>query len=160
MAQERDGVGRKKLLLVCSSGGHLLQLFSLKNALWNEYDRVWVTFEKSDAQSLLVGEDVYWGYYPTNRNIFNLIRNLRLARRVLAKEGPDCVISTGAGIGVPFLLLARWYGAKSIYIESFARKHNISLTGKLVYKRVDNFFVQSESLTEQYKKAVYRGTIY
>lgn len=150
----------KKIMLVCSSGGHLLQLWSLSKPLWKRYDRVWVTFKKSDAESLLKQEKIYWGHYPTNRNLKNLIRNLVLAWKILKVEQPDCVISTGAGIAVPFLVLGKLLGAKSIYIESFARKSNISLTGRLVYYFVDNFFVQSEQLAERYNKAVYRGTIY
>lgn len=150
----------KKLLLVCSSGGHLLQLYNLNKPLWQEYGRVWVSFDKSDAQSLLKNERKYWGHFPTNRNIPNLIRNSILAWKILKKERPDCVISTGAGIAVPFFILARLFGAKAIYIESFARKTNISVTGKLVYWLANNFFVQSEVLEKQYKKAVFRGTIY
>ena len=150
----------KKLLLVCSSGGHFLQMYSLLNPLWKNYNRVWVSFEKSDTSSMLKDERSYWGYFPTNRNIPNLIRNAFLAWKILRKEKPDVVISTGAGISVPFLLLARFFGAKAIYIESFARKHNLSLTGKMVYFFVDFFFVQSEVLSEQYKKAIYKGTIY
>ncbi|BCO32003.1 UDP-N-acetylglucosamine--LPS N-acetylglucosamine transferase [Thiohalobacter sp. COW1] len=150
----------KKIMLVCSSGGHLLQLWSLSKPLWENYDRVWVSFKKSDAESLLKQEKIYWGHYPTNRDLKNLARNLVLAWKILRVEQPDCVISTGAGIAVPFLVLGKLLGAKSIYIESFARKSNISLTGRLVYYFVDNFFVQSEQLAERYNKAVYRGTIY
>lgn len=151
---------KRKLLLVCSSGGHLLQMYSLKKPLWSNYERAWVTFKKSDAQSLLSDERVYWGHYPTNRSIRNLFRNMILSYRILRRERPDFVISTGAGIAVPFLLLGRLFGAKSIYIESFARKDDISLTGRLVYRFVNHFFVQSEKLADQYNKAVYRGTIY
>lgn len=150
----------KKLLLVCSSGGHFLQMYSLLAPLWSNYDRFWVSFEKSDTSSMLKGEKAYWGYFPTNRNIPNLFRNAFLAYKILRKERPDVVISTGAGISVPFLLLARLFGARAIYIESFARKHNLSLTGKIVYFFVDNFFVQAEVLSQHYKKAVYKGTIY
>ena len=83
-----------------------------------------------------------------------------LAWKILRNERPDCVISTGAGIAVPFLLLGRVLGMKTVYIESFARKNNLSLTGKLVYRLVNHFFGQSEKLGLQYKKAVFRGTIY
>jgi len=43
------------LLLVCSSGGHLLQLHELR-AAWEPFPRAWVTFDKSDARSLLRDE--------------------------------------------------------------------------------------------------------
>jgi len=150
----------KRLLLVCSSGGHLLQLYSLTGPLWKDYDRAWVCFDKSDARSLLSEERKYWGYFPTNRNIPNLFRNTILAWKILRKERPDCVISTGAGIAVPYLLLGRVFGMETVYIESFARKNNLSLTGRLVYWFVTNFFVQSEKLGSQYRKAMFRGTIY
>ena len=133
MGTEKINSKNKRLLLVCSSGGHLLQLYSLHAPLWSGYDRAWVSFDKSDARSLLKEERVYWGHFPTNRNIPNLFRNFILAWKILRKERPDQVISTGAGIAVPFLLLARLFGAGSIYIESFARKKNMSLTGRLVY---------------------------
>jgi len=149
-----------KILMVCSSGGHLLQLYSLSKQLCEGQNCVWVSFEKSDAQSLLKGEKIYWGHFPTNRNIPNLFRNALLAWKILRDERPACVVSTGAGIAVPFLLLAPFVGAKAIYIESFARKTNLSLTGKLVYRFVDHFFVQSEMLARKYNKAVFRGTIY
>ena len=51
-----NSVGRRTrpVLLVCSSGGHLLQLLALRDA-WDQFPRVWVTFDKSDARSLLRG---------------------------------------------------------------------------------------------------------
>ena len=54
------------LLLVCSTGGHLLQLVALRES-WQDYSRAWVTFDKSDARSLLEGERVYFAHGPTNR---------------------------------------------------------------------------------------------
>ena len=41
---------------------------------------VWVTFDKSDARSLLRDERVVFAYGPTNRNVKNLLRNSRLSR--------------------------------------------------------------------------------
>ena len=75
------------VLLVCSSGGHLLQLLELRPA-WEEFPRVWVTFDKSDSGSLLAGERVIHAHGPTNRNVPNLLRNLALARRVIRRERP------------------------------------------------------------------------
>jgi beta-1,4-N-acetylglucosaminyltransferase len=151
---------KKKVMLVCSSGGHFLQLYTLSDHLCIEYDTVWVSFNKQDTRSMLDGKRHFWAFFPTNRNIPNLIRNTVLAWKLLRAERPNVVISTGAGISVPFLLLARAVGAKSIYVESFARRENISLTGKMVYRFVDRFYVQYEALTEQYGRAIYKGTIY
>ena len=82
---------KAKFCIVCSSGGHLTHMIMLKD-IWKKHKRVWVTFNKTDANSLLSDEDKYWCYYPTNRNIPNLIRNTFLAFKVLRKEKPDIII--------------------------------------------------------------------
>ena len=47
-----DTAGRVAVLLVCTPGGHLLQLLSLKPA-WGDFTHAWVTYDSSDARSLL-----------------------------------------------------------------------------------------------------------
>ena len=73
-----------KLCLVGSSGGHLNHLYLLK-PFWQDKDRLWVTFDKEDARSILSNEKCHYCYYPTNRNIKNLIKNTFLALRILYK---------------------------------------------------------------------------
>ena len=74
-----------KICLVGSSGGHLTHLYMLK-PFWEGKDRFWVTFDKEDARSLLEGERFYPCYYPTNRSLKALIKNTKIAWRVLRKE--------------------------------------------------------------------------
>ena len=68
-----DGQDARPLLIVCSTGGHLLQMQELREA-WEPFERVWVTFDKSDSRSLLRDERVIHAFSPTNRNIPNLLR--------------------------------------------------------------------------------------
>ena len=147
-----------KFCLVASAGGHLLQLVSLKR-VWEEEEWFWVTFPKMDAESLLKGERVFWAHHPTNRNLKNLFKNAWLAWRVLRQERPDAIISTGAGVAVPFLWVGRFLGIKTIYVESITFIENLSLTGRLVYPFVDHFFVQWPDLTSRYAKANYKGQV-
>lgn len=148
-----------KLCFVTSSGGHLLQLYVLKQ-WWLKYDHFWVTFRKEDAVSLLKDEKVYWAYYPTNRNIKNLIRNLFLACRILMRERPDFIISTGAGVAVPFFWLGKLFGCKLIYMEVFDRIDSPTLTGRLVYPFTDKFLVQWEEQKAFYPKGEYWGQVF
>ena len=148
----------KTLCLVASSGGHLLELVSLKPA-WEVHKRFWVTFPTDDARTLLEGERVHWAYHPTNRNLRNLVKNLWLAWKLLQHERPDVVISTGAGVAVPFLWVGRALGMRTIYIESLARIETLSLSGKLVYPLVHRFFVQWPELLTRYPKAVHEGRV-
>lgn len=150
---------RLKVCLVGSSGGHLTHLYMLK-PFWSEHDRFWVTFDKEDARSILKGEKIYSCYFPTNRNLKNLIKNTFLAFKVLRKENPDILISSGAAVAVPFFYLAKLKGKKLIYIEVYDRIDKPTITGKMVYPIVDKFIVQWEEQKKVYPKAVNLGSIF
>lgn len=148
-----------KVCLVGSSGGHLTHLYMLK-PFWKNKNRFWVTFDKEDARSLLEDEKMYSCYYPTNRNIKNLIRNTFVALKVLSKEKPNLIISSGAAVSVPFFYLGKLFGAKLIYIEVFDRIDKPTMSGKLVYPITDKFIVQWEEMKKVYPKAINLGSIF
>lgn len=127
---------------------------------WKDKDRFWVTFDKEDARSILENEKVIPCYYPTNRNIKNLIKNTFLAIRVLLKEKPDLIISSGAAVAVPFFYIGKILGAKLVYIEVFDRIDKPTVTGKLVYPIADKFIVQWEEQKKVYPKAINLGSIF
>ena len=148
-----------KVCLVGSSGGHLTHLYMLES-FWRQRERFWVTFDKEDARSLLQGEKMYPCHYPTNRNVKNLIRNTFLAWKVLRKEKPDLIVSSGAAVAVPFFYLGKLFGAKTVYIEVFDRIDKPTLTGRLVYPITDKFIVQWEEMKQVYPKAENLGSIF
>ena len=148
-----------KVCLVGSSGGHLTHLYMLK-PFWADKERFWVTFDKEDARSLLEGEIVCPCHYPTNRNLKNLIKNTALAWKLLRREKPELIVSTGAAVAVPFFWLGKLFGAKTIYIEVFDRIDAPTLTGRLVYPVTDRFIVQWEEMKKVYPKAENLGSIF
>ena len=148
-----------KVCLVGSSGGHLTHLYLLK-PFWENKERFWVTFDKEDARSILENEMFYPCYYPTNRNLKNLIKNTILAFNILRKERPDVIISSGAAVAVPFFYIGKIFGAKTVYIEVFDRIDAPTLTGKLVYPVTDKFIVQWEEMKKVYPKAINLGGIF
>lgn len=148
----------RKIGLVCSSGGHLLLVHLLKK-FWNSYDRFWVTFKKEDAVSLLEKENVYWAYFPTNRNLWNLFRNLFVALRVLFKEKPDIIVSTGAGVAIPFFYLGKLLRKKLVFIEAYERIETPSLTGRIVYPITDAFILQWEEQKKFFPRGIVLGQI-
>lgn len=148
-----------KICFVGSSGGHLNHLYMLK-PFWKNKDRFWVTFFKEDAISTLEGEKMYKCYFPTNRNILNLVRNTFVAIRVLHKEKPDLIISSGAAVAVPFFYIGKLMGKKLVYIEIYDRIDKPTLTGKLVHPITDLFIVQWEEQTKVYKNSINLGGIF
>jgi beta-1,4-N-acetylglucosaminyltransferase len=149
---------RVELLLVCSSGGHLLQLSSLE-AAWEDLSRAWVSFDKSDTRSLLTGETVYVAYGPTNRSLKNLVRNLGLAFRVVHRTRPRVMVTTGAGVAVPFGVVARLYGAKLVYVESFTRIDSVSLSCRILGPLASRIYVQWPEAVPLVRGARYVGSV-
>ncbi|MCO4644442.1 polysaccharide biosynthesis protein CpsF [Streptococcus infantarius subsp. infantarius] len=148
-----------KICLVGSSGGHLAHLNMLK-PFWKDEERFWITFDKEDARSLLKDEKMYSCHFPTNRNLKNLIKNTFLAIKLLKKEKPDVIISSGAAVAVPFFYIGKLFGAKTVYIEVFDRIDKPTVTGKLVYPVTDKFIVQWEEMKKVYPKAINLGSIF
>ena len=88
--------------------------------------------------------------------MINIVRSLKVYR----KEKPDMVICTGVLAMIPICLIAKFSGKKLIYIESFAKVTSGTMTGKLLYKFADQFYVQWKSMLEIYPNAIYIGGIY
>lgn len=148
-----------KICMACSSGGHLTHLYVLKK-FWEKHDRFWVTFDKPDANSVLKNERKYGCYFPTNRNIVNLIRNTFLAIKILIKEKPDVIISSGAAIAIPFFYIGKLMGIKLVYIEVFDRVDKPTISGRLVYPIADKFIVEWEEQKKVYPKAINLGSVF
>jgi UDP-N-acetylglucosamine:LPS N-acetylglucosamine transferase len=147
----------ERVLIVASPGGHLLQMLALKPA-WGDMERTWVTLRSTDVEYLLKDEQVIYGHGPTPRDLGNFFRNLRLAWRVLREQNPSVIISTGAGLALPFFLLGRLQRRRLIYVESITRVEKLALTGRLVYPLASAFFVQWGSLAER-RRARFHGSV-
>lgn len=149
-----------KLLLISSTGGHFNALCQLA-PFWSQHDRTWVTFKSATTEQFLAEESVRWAFGPTNRNIPNLLRNLKLAVSIIfgapgsgsLGDRPDMVVSTGAGVAVPFIVLAKLLGIRTVFIESFTRVDDLSLSAKLVLPFIDKLYVQWEELQARYPQA-------
>lgn len=146
-----------KVLLVCSPGGHLLQMRALRPA-WQDHDATWVTLPGADVGRLLADEEVVLADGPTNRSLRKLVRNLVLAWRLVRSERPDAILSTGAALAVPFFLVGRLHGCCLVYVESLTRTQSLSLSGRMVYPLAHAFFVQWPNATRR-RKARYVGSL-
>ena len=155
----RKPSARADLLLVCSSGGHLLQLVALRES-WQARTRAWVTFDKSDARSLLESERIFYAHGPTNRSIKNLLRNLVLAWRVVGEVQPKVMVTTGAGVAVPFAWISRLRGAKVVYVESLSRIDGPSLSYRLIAPVAEQLYVQWPELAQTLPRTRFVGNVF
>lgn len=151
----------KKICFAASSGGHLEQLMMLK-PLMNKYDSFIVTEKTTYAA---VPDDIKLYYLEqVNRKektfVFRMIKNLFMSLKIFMAEKPDMVICTGVLAMIPLCMFAKLSGKKLIYIESFAKVTSGTLTGKLLYRFADRFYVQWEQMLQIYPKAIFLGGIY
>ena len=149
---------RPHVLLVGSAGGHLAQLVRL-SPWWHDLRRTWVTFDKPDALSILADEDVVWAHHPTTRDVGNLLRNLVLAVRETRRLRPDLVVSTGAGVAVPFFVIAWVLRIPTVYVEVFDRIDSPTLTGRLCRPFSTRFCVQWPEQQPLYKGSIVIGPL-
>ena len=147
-----------RALLVGSSGGHLAQLLALA-PLWPRENRHWVTFDTADAVSQLVAEDVTWAHHPTTRNVRNLARNTALARRVVAEQQPDVIVSTGAAVAYPFFVMGRAKKIPTVYVEVYDRIDSRTMTGRLCRPLSTRFCVQWKEQQHLYPGSVLVGPL-
>jgi beta-1,4-N-acetylglucosaminyltransferase len=154
----QQGMRRLRIMLVCSSGGHLAQLLCL-SPWWSKHQRMWVTFKGADSLSLLKGERVHWAYHPTTRHLPNAVRNFRLGISLVRRHRPDLVVSTGAGVAFPFFVAAKLWGARTVYIEVYDRIDLPTVTGRLCYPLSDLFVLQWEEQKRMYPKGEVVGAL-
>ncbi|HEY7145145.1 MAG TPA: glycosyltransferase [Streptosporangiaceae bacterium] len=147
-------------LLVCSSGGHLTQLLALR-PWWDTRPRTWVTQDTPQSRSALAGENIVWGHFPTTRHAGNLLRNALLAIRMLLPRParPELIISTGAGLAVPFFILGRLLRIRTVYIEVFDRVDSRTLTGRLCQPFSSLFLVQHPQQQALYSDSLVVGSL-
>jgi UDP-N-acetylglucosamine:LPS N-acetylglucosamine transferase len=119
-----------KILLVASADANLRGL-QLLEPFWSRHRRLWITGRAVTTPPGLAGERMVRAHGPTTRNLLTLLRNALLALRVLRHERPELIIATGAGVAVPFLILGRLLGARTVYVESITRIESLSLTARL-----------------------------
>jgi hypothetical protein len=65
------------------------------------------------------------------------------------------IVTTGAGVAVPFAWVGRLFGAAVVYIESIARIDEPSLSCRLIIPVADRLYVQWPELLRALPRAHY-----
>ena len=155
----------KKVLFISSTGGHLNELLQLK-PMFKKYDSYLITEKTKSTISLKkeYQDKIYYLVYGTKDHMltypFKLLFNSFKSLYLYFKIRPRVVITTGAHTAGPMCYIAKIFGSKIIYIETFANIKTKTITGRLVYPIADMFIVQWESMLKVYPKAIYGGWIF
>ncbi len=156
-----DNLKKKKVCFAASSGGHFEQLMKLK-PLMEQYDTTVFT-EKTKYLTSNTGFKMKYMKQVNRKELLfpiKMIINCFKSFFFVLKNRPDVIICTGVLAMIPLCVIGKWFGAKLIYIESFAKITSPTQSGKFLYKRADRFYVQWEEMKKFYPEAIYIGGIY
>jgi len=148
----------KRLCLACSAGGHLTELLQLRDA-WKGTQHFFVSDKRLNAIDLSKREKTYFVMCP-RRNPAKFLVNFVQSLLIFLKERPAVVVSTGADSAVAICLIAKLFGKKVVFIESFCRVNSASLSGRIMYRFADLFLVQWKQNLRFFPKAKYAGSVF
>ena len=120
---------KTKILALSSGGGHWVQLLRLRPAFVG-CDVVYATVREGyrsdldpDSEFRLIPDANRW-------NKVGLVRALFAVTRLMWRERPDVVISTGAAQGYFAIRVGRLFGARTVWLDSIANGEELSLSGQ------------------------------
>ena len=154
----------KRVLFISSTGGHLNELFQLKQ-LFDKYDSYIITENTKSTRSLKSKyKNVDFLVFGTKDHIisyiFKFIFNCIMSILLYIKIRPKVIVTTGTHTAVPICYIGKIFGSKIIFIETFANSKTKTMSGRFIYPIANVFVVQWESMLKLYPKAVYRGWIF
>ena len=142
-------VEARRTCWIYSPGGHLAELERATAGI-RFTDLYHVTF--ASGRPAMPGERVHLVCHPRRRpgrTLLNLFQSLW----VLLKERPALILSTGADVAVPTLILGRLLGAEVVFVEAGGTLEP-SLTGRLVYPFCHLFVVPWPEKLAAFPRAV------
>lgn len=147
-----------KICLVASAGGHLSQLLKIVPAV-EGYEAFVVTTSEAVRKNLTQFGQVHVVGECNRQHGLQVIQVFLACWRILRREKPDVVLSTGAAAGCMCCFLGKLRGAKIVWVDSITNVDRLSLSGWLVRYIADLFLVQWAALAQKYRGTEYVGTI-
>jgi len=150
---------RRRVLLVSSSGGVLLELLALQS-WWGSHDTRWVAVAASDTRELLTGRRVTWRPEPQLSRPHLLLGATARAVRSLRRDRVEVVLSAGSAVAVPYFIAARALGIPALWIETLNVIGRPGLSARLCARLANVVVVQHQELLAHHRRAVVVGQLY
>jgi beta-1,4-N-acetylglucosaminyltransferase len=158
---------RPKLLVVLGEGGHTAQTLRLLQLLGPGFRYIYVISRSDEisARKITIPGPIHRLTRPRAKDdglptaAWHLGVSLLEAAWLVLRCRPDAVVGCGPAVQVPPAFFAKLLGAKIIFIESASRVSELSLTGKIMLRLADRFFVQWEPLQRRYPRTTFAGRL-
>ncbi len=153
--------GTLRICVGASAGGHMNELLKLLEASqnWPQSPAFYVTTLEALAGKLAQLGPVYIIGECNRQHPLKALRVLMRSLKVVLKERPDVVITTGSLPLAMVCLSAKLFGAKIVWVDSIANIERFSLSGRMMLPFADLFLTQWPELAQRYKNVEYAGAI-
>ena len=144
------GRSQSPVLVVLGEGGHTSEMLNLVDQLDAGHDLHYVLVaedEMSEGRIRRAGA-VHRIRRPNAKDSAKAMAVLQTAVAqlqslwLLARVRPKAVLSSGPAVGIPVAVAAKVVGADVIFVETIARVTGLSMTGRLMRRLADLYFVQ------------------
>jgi UDP-N-acetylglucosamine:LPS N-acetylglucosamine transferase len=143
-AMNRDHA--RTVLCVASTGGHFVQLMQILAGL-EGCDVHIVTTSAGDALA-----SHPWSHHTvpdaSRWSRWSVVRSALRLTLLICRLRPAVLVTTGAAPGYLALRIARFLGARTLWVDSAANIDEVSMAGRMAHGHADEFLVQWPHLAE------------
>ena len=144
-----------KVCVLSSCGGHLTEMLALR-AAYAGHEHFFVLNERVMLPEEMAGKTMFVSHSERD---WRFLVNLWEAWRILTNQRPDVILTTGAGLAVPFALIAKLRRVPVVFVEISAFVEEPSLTGRIMHRLADRFFYQWEGLGRYFPRGTFGGSL-
>jgi beta-1,4-N-acetylglucosaminyltransferase len=141
--------------VISSCGGHLTEVRALRDA-YAHHEHFYVVNDRILLPPDMATRTIFITHAERD---WRVLLNFVEAWKILRRERPQLLLSTGAGPIVPFAVVGKLFGIPTIFVETITRVRAPSLTGRLMYWLTDEFYYQWEGLRDYFPKGKFGGPL-
>jgi UDP-N-acetylglucosamine:LPS N-acetylglucosamine transferase len=149
----------KRILLVSSSGGVLLDLLALQ-PWWSRYHTVWATVRAADTVSVLVDQQVRWVRETSIKRPLGILPGFVQAWRILRGERLELVVSAGSGVAISFFIVARALGIPTFWVSTLNLLTTPGISAKICARLASRVLLQQQSMLGAHANGIVIGELY
>lgn len=153
----RNPSPRPRIMAVSSGGGHWVELLRVRPA-FEGCDVAYVTVNREyrrdvpNARFHLVNDATRWSKLAALWQAFRILV-------ILMRERPDVIITTGAAPGYFALRMGKWFGARTIWLDSIANVEELSMSGQMSSRFADLWLTQWPHLAGKEGRPEFAGAV-
>jgi UDP-N-acetylglucosamine:LPS N-acetylglucosamine transferase len=147
---------KTKVLAIASLGGHWVELLRLKPA-FDGMELVYVS-TNIGCSAMIEGNKFYTVTDASRWNKFKLLLCFAQVLKIVRKEKPQVVITTGAAPGLMGIIAGKMLGVKTVWVDCIANVDELSMSGKIALKYASRVYTQWPELADG-AKIIYEGSV-